>query len=158
MKKLFLSPIWSLLVLGALAWLYSANPNLIESLRLRFFDQLIVQQDIVDNNIYAVNIDEETIKKYGQWPFPRNDYAELITNLYDRGAGLVIFNVLMSEYDRAEKDFELAKVMEKFPVIVTMLGTEKNKNEPINPGATIVNSDFLYLIPSVLVLLQIYLL
>ena len=149
MKKLFLSPIWSLLVLGALAWLYSANPNLIESLRLRFFDQLIVQQDIVDNNIYAVNIDEETIKKYGQWPFPRNDYAELITNLYDRGAGLVIFNVLMSEYDRAEKDFELAKVMEKFPVIVTMLGTEKNKNEPINPGATIVNSDFLYLIPSV---------
>ena len=149
MKKLFLSPIWSLLLLGALAWLYSANPNLIESLRLRFFDQLIVQQDIVDNNIYAVNIDEETIKKYGQWPFPRNDYAELITNLYDRGAGLVIFNVLMSEYDRAEKDFELAKVMEKFPVIVTMLGTEKNKNEPINPGATIVNSDFLYLIPSV---------
>ena len=149
MKKIFLSPIWSILLLGALAWLYSANPNFIESLRLRFFDQLIVQQDIVDNNIYAVNIDEETIKKYGQWPFPRNDYAELIKDLYDRGAGLVIFNVLMSEYDRAEKDFELAKVMEKFPVIVTMLGTEKNKNEPINPGATIINSDFLYLIPSV---------
>ena len=33
MKKIFLSPIWSLLLLGALAWLYSANPNFIESLR-----------------------------------------------------------------------------------------------------------------------------
>jgi adenylate cyclase len=30
-----------------------------------------------------------------------------------------------------------------------MLGAEENKNEPINPGATIVNSDYLYTIPSV---------
>ena len=41
--------------------LNQANPNFIESLRLRFFDQLIVQQNIVDNNIFTVNIDEETI-------------------------------------------------------------------------------------------------
>jgi len=55
----------------------------------------------------------------------------------------------MSEPDRSGEDQILAETMQQLPVIVTMLGAEENKNEPINPGATIVNSDYLYTIPSV---------
>ena len=149
MKKLLLSPVWSILVLGLLGWLQLSNPNFLESLKLRYFDQLIVNQTTVANNIYTVNIDEASIDAKGQWPWPRGDYAALIEDLYARGAGLVVFNVLMSETDRAGQDTVLSDIMTKYPVIVTMLGSEEGKNEPINPGASIINSDYIDLIPSV---------
>jgi adenylate cyclase len=110
---------------------------------------MIVNQLPVDNNVYTVNIDEASIEKYGQWPWPRGEYAKLIEELYLRGAGLVVFNVLMSETDRAGEDAQMAEIMQSYPVIVTMLGSEESKNEPINPGASIINSDFINLIPNV---------
>lgn len=149
MRKIIFSPLWSILVLGVLAWVYSSNPNFLESLRLRYFDTLIVNQQPVENNIYTVNIDEPSLEARGQWPWPRGDYAELIEDLYNRGAGLVVFNVLMSETDRSGEDALLAATMQQLPVIVNMLGAEDNKNTPINPGASIINSDYMYLIPSV---------
>ena len=149
MRKILFSPVWSILVLGVLAWVYSSNPNFLESLRLRYFDTLIVNQQPVENNIYTVNIDELSLEARGQWPWPRGDYAALIEDLYARGAGLVVFNVLMSETDRSGEDALLAATMQQLPVIVNMLGAEDNKNTPINPGASIINSDYMYLIPSV---------
>ena len=55
----------------------------------------------------------------------------------------------MSEEDRSGQDAQLGDILQQYPVVVTMLGAAENKNEPINPGATIVNSDYLYTIPSV---------
>ncbi len=149
MRKIVFSPIWSLLVLGILSYLFYTNPAFIESIRLRYFDQLIINQPKIENNIYTVDIDEATIDEYGQWPFPRGDYAAIIEDLYARGAGLVVWNVLMSEPDRSGQDEELALTMQQLPVIITMLGAEESKNEAINPGATIVNSEFRDRIPSV---------
>ncbi len=149
MKKILLSPIWSILILLSLTWVLFANPSFVESLRLRYFDALIVNQEPVQNNIHTVNIDESSLEARGQWPWPRGDYADLIIDLYHRGAGLVVFNVLMAETDRAGEDTILAETMAEYPIIVNMLGAEENKNEPINPGASIINSDFMYLIPSV---------
>jgi len=148
-RKLLLSPIWSVFVLLTLTYLYAINPSFLESLRLRYFDQLIVNQELVENNVYTVNIDEAALEAYGQWPWPRGDYADLIIDLYNRGAGLVVFNVLMAETDRAGEDLILADTMSQLPVILNMLGAEENKNEAINPGASIINSDYIYLIPSV---------
>ena len=148
MKKFLLSPAWSILVLIVLAWLYNSNPAFIESLRLRYFDALIVNQAPVENNIYTVNIDESSLEDNGQWPWPRGDYAALIEDLYSRGAGLVVFNVLMPEIDRSGEDDVLAQTMQAYPVIVNMLGAKQNKNQPINPGAAIINSDYMFLIPS----------
>ena len=135
--------------MGILAWVMQSNPPFLESLKLRYFDTLIVNQQPVENNIYTVNIDEPSLEAYGQWPWPRGDYGSLIEDLYARGAGLVVFNVLMSETDRSGEDAKLALTMQQLPVIVTMLGAEENKNEAINPGATIVNSDYIGTIPSV---------
>ena len=149
MKKLLLSPVWSIIVLGLLGWLQFSNPNFLESLRLRYFDQLIINQDAVTNNVHTVNIDEASLEAKGQWPWPRGEYAKLIEDLYARGAGLVVFNVLMSEPDRSGQDTTLATTMGKYPVILNMLGSEEGKNEPINPGASIINSDYIDLIPAV---------
>lgn len=149
MKKLLLSPVWSIIILGLLAWLQLSNPVFLESLRLRYFDQLIVNQAPVKNNIYTVNIDEASLEAKGQWPWPRGDYADLIEDLYSRGAGLVVFMVFMPEEDRAGEDLILAQTLQNYPVVLNMLGAEQGRNEPINPGASIINSDYMSLIPSV---------
>jgi adenylate cyclase len=141
MKKILLSPIWSILALIFIALLYASNPDFLESVKLRYFDQLIVNQQPIQNNIYTVNIDEDSIAQNGQWPWPRGEYAALIKDLYARGAGLVVFNVLMSEKDRFGEDDILAKTLYDFPVILNILGSDRTVNEPVNPGATIINSE-----------------
>ena len=148
MKKYLLSPVWSILLLGALTYTMLSAPSLLQSIKLRYFDTLIVNQEPIQNNIYTVNIDEQSLEAYGQWPWPRGDYASLIKDLYDRGAGLVVFNVLMSETDRAGEDAILAETMQQNPLIVTMLGAEENKNTPINPGAAIINPEHMHMIPN----------
>jgi len=149
MKKILLSPVWSILILGLLGWIQFSNPNFLESLRLRYFDQLIVNQEPVQNNIYTVNIDEASLEAKGQWPWPRGDYADILEELYGRGAGLVVWMVFMPEADRAGQDANFALALQNYPVILNMLGAEQGKNEPINPGASIINSDYMDLIPSV---------
>jgi adenylate cyclase len=148
MKKILLSPIWSILVLGLLTILISNNPSFLESLKLRYFDQLIINQEPVQNNIYTVNIDEAAIEEKGQWPWPRGEYAALIEDLYARNAGLVVFGVLMSENDRFNEDHILAETLGKYPVILNTVGSDKTVNEPINPGAAIINSEYQDLILS----------
>ena len=114
MKRIIFSPLWSIIVLGILAWVMYINPPFLESLKLRYFDTLIVNQQAVENNIYTVNIDESSLEEYGQWPWPRGDYGSLIEELYARGAGLVVFNVLMSETDRQGEDIPVSSSKNSF--------------------------------------------
>ena len=149
MRKILLSPIWSILLLGLLSWLYVLNPNLLETIRLRYFDTLIINQPLVDNNIYTVNLDQASIDKNGQWPFPRSVYSDIIVDLFERGAGIVVFNVLMSEVDRSGEDFNLVVTLNELPVILPLLGAPTDKNIATNPGATIINPNFLDRVPNV---------
>jgi len=100
LKKILLSPWTALLTLALVVGIRIADPTFVESVRLRYFDTLITSKAPTENNIYTVNIDEATLDRYGQWPLPRDRYAKLIKELYKRGAGLVVFNVLMAEPDQ----------------------------------------------------------
>jgi adenylate cyclase len=95
-----------------------------------------------------VNIDEAAIEEKGQWPWPRGEYAALIEDLYARNAGLVVFGVLMSENDRFNEDHILAETLGEYPVILNTVGSDRTVNEPINPGAAIINSEYQDLILS----------
>ena len=141
-QKILTSAIWSVLALGALLALAVVNPSFVESVKLRYFDTLITSTPAVENSIYTVNIDEESINLYGQWPWPRDVYANIIEELYAREAGLVVWNILMSEPDRAGRDEDLATTLSYYPVVLNILGAEESKNEAINPGAAIINSEF----------------
>ena len=142
MKKL-LSPWWALLTLGLLVYVFATPGGFVESIKLRYFDTLIVNQEPVENNIYVAEIDEAALERFGQYPFPRNIYSDIIKDLYARGAGLVVWNVMMPEDDRLGGDIELATTMQEFPVILASRPSDKTKNTPINPGAAIINSDYL---------------
>ena len=142
MKRL-LSPWWALITLGILVYAFANPSNFLQSIKLNYFDQLIVSQPAVENNIYVVEIDDDALNKYGQYPFPRNIYSDIIKDLYDKGAGLVVWNIMMPEVDRLGGDAELAETMMALPVILASRPSDKTKNEPINPGAAIIQPQFL---------------
>jgi len=141
MKKILLSPWSALLTLTLVLFVRIADPGFIESVRLRYFDQLVTSQPQTDVPVYTVNIDEATLEKYGQWPFPRDMYAGIIKDLYQRDAGLVVFNVLMPEKDRFGKDTVLAEAFKQYPVILPSLGSTKQKNTNHGSPAQVVGMD-----------------
>ena len=105
-----------------------ADPSFVESVRLRYFDQLVTSQPAKDIPVSVVNIDEATLDKLGQFPFPRGDYADIIQDLYQHDAGLVVFNVLMPEKDRFKQDAILGKTMSAFPTVLPIVAGQKQKN------------------------------
>ena len=138
MKKILLNPWTALLTLTLMVILRLWDPSFVESVRLRYFDQLITSKATTDVPVHVVNIDEETLDKYGQWPFPRNMYADIIRDLYKREAGLVVFNVLMPEADRFKQDPALAKLLQEHPVILPTLGHTKQKNTSHGSPASVI--------------------
>ena len=143
MKKILTSPWTALLTLALIISIRIADPVFVESIRLRYFDTLITAKEPTANNIYTVNIDEASLDKYGQWPLPRAEYAKIIKDLYDRGAGLVVLNVLMAEPDRTGGDAILANSLNKFPVVLGNIPNDKTKNIPRNPGSAVMNPEYL---------------
>ena len=128
MKKILLSPWLAIATLALLLLVRIADPAFVEKVRLSYFDQLVTSQPAKDVPVYTVNIDEATLDKLGQFPFPRDMYADIIKDLYKRDAGLVVFNVLMPEKDRFGKDAVLGETLKQYPVILPTLGSEKQKN------------------------------
>jgi adenylate cyclase len=142
-KKILLSPWIALLTLFLVVAVRVVDPSFVESVRLRYFDTLITNKSSTANNIFTVNIDEAALDRYGQWPLPRNVYADIIQDLYNRHAGLVILDVVMSEKDRMGGDTALADMMKQYPVILANIPAEKTKNEPRAPGSAVMGSDHL---------------
>lgn len=142
LKKILLSPWTALITLLLVLTVRVVDPTFVESVRLRYFDTLITSKAPTENNIYTVNIDEATLDKYGQWPLPRTEYARIIRDLYQRNAGLVVFNVLMPEQDRQGGDSALGQTLKEYPVILGNIPSAKSKNTPRNPGASIMNPEF----------------
>ena len=142
-KKLLVSPWTALLTLGIIVAVLLQQPTFVESVRLRYFDTLITSTPHTENNIYTVNIDEATIDKYGQWPFKRDIYANLIDDLYKRNAGLVVWDVLMPEKDRQGGDKALMLELEDHPVILTNMPAQANKNTAKKPGSAVIGADYL---------------
>ena len=143
LKKLLLSPWTALLTLALVVGIRIADPTFVESVRLRYFDTLITSKEVTVNNIVTVNLDEATLDKYGQWPLPRAEYAKIIKDLYDRGAGLVVLNVLMAEPDRTGGDSTLSNTLKNYPVILGSVTSQKTKNTPRVPGSAVLGPEFM---------------
>jgi adenylate cyclase len=143
LKKLLLSPWTALLTLALVVGIRVADPTFVESVRLRYFDTLITSKAVTVNNIVTVNIDEATLDKYGQWPLPRINYAEIIEDLYSRNAGLVVLNVLMADRDRTGGDRDLSAALKHYPVILPSVPSDRTKNAPRVPGSAVLGPEWL---------------
>jgi adenylate cyclase len=143
-KKLFLSPWTALITLCFILSLRISDPALIESVRLRYFDTLIVGKTAATNEqIYVVNIDDAAVAKFGQFPFPRNQYAAIIKDLADRNAGVIVFNIFMPDADRFDQDSALAQQLKRSVVVLPHMATNEDtvsKYPPYRPGVSVIGT------------------
>ena len=89
--------------------LFDVSP--VETLRLKTFDyyQKISTRDVTTNSVVIVEITEQDLKKYGQWPWPRNLIANLHNRIYQYGAKVIQYNIIFAERDRSGKDENFAQ-------------------------------------------------
>jgi adenylate cyclase len=95
-----------LALLIGLAALRIADPAPVEEIRVRTFDtfQRIDPRVKTARPVTIVDIDEASLAKLGQFPWPRTRIADLITNLTKLGAVVIAFDVVFSEPDRLNPD------------------------------------------------------
>ena len=141
LKKILLSPWTAIITLLVIVSVVFSGPTFVESIKLRYFDTLITKQKPTVNNIYTVNIDDATLDRYGQWPFKRDQYANLIAQLYAHNAGLVVWDIMMPEADRLGGDKALADTLKDHPVILANAPSQVTKNKAKKPGSAVIGAE-----------------
>lgn len=91
-----------LVLLIGFAALRVADPAPVEEIRVRTFDafQRIDPRKKTARPVTIVDIDDKSLEKLGQWPWPRTRIADLITELTRLGAVVIAFDAVFSEPDR----------------------------------------------------------
>ena len=155
-SALYLVPLAVLLIaIGA----RMAAPDLLERLSLIAFDlyQRISPRVHGDLPVRIVDIDDPSLAKIGQWPWPRTVVAHLVERLADAGAAVVAFDIDFAEPDRTspkmllpliehsgagatdaqkllaalpDPDLRLAAAMRKVPVVTGFILTDHGETRP----------------------------
>lgn len=95
-----------LLLMGMLVSLRIWDPALVEEVRLKTFDlyQEISPRQHRELPVAIVDIDEASLSKFGQWPWPRTRLAAMVDRLTAAGAVAIAFDVVFPEPDRTSPD------------------------------------------------------
>ncbi|MEA1833952.1 adenylate/guanylate cyclase domain-containing protein [Methylobacterium durans] len=90
----------SVLVLFVVLRLWDPPP--VETLRLRTFDafQILRPRPATLRPVTIVDIDEDSIRALGQWPWARTRVADLVRRLTEAGAAAIAFDAVFPEPDR----------------------------------------------------------
>jgi len=99
--KIFTS-IWAcILVLTLLVTVRIIDPEPVERVRLISFDSKINSiPEQQSDQIVLLNIGEKSLEVNGQWPWPRQHFAQMISDLRNANAGMIAFTVMYPEPDR----------------------------------------------------------
>jgi adenylate cyclase len=88
-------------VAGLLIYLYDPLP--LQVMRNAVFDQYQRWAPRSYNSnapVHIIDIDDASLAKLGQWPWPRTRIAELVQRLQAAGAAAIVFDVMFAEPDR----------------------------------------------------------
>lgn len=69
-----------------------------------------------DTPVRIVDIDDETLGRLGQWPWPRTRLAQLVSRLAAQGASTIVLDFVFPEPDRASPA-QIVKLLQGFPEI-----------------------------------------
>ncbi len=88
--------------------------------------------------VRVVDIDDETIRRFGQWPWPRTDMARLTLALGEAGAAAIAYDIVFSEIDRTSPKQLAARFAKTDPAVASVLGTLPDNDEQFGTviGAT----------------------
>ncbi|MSP49427.1 MAG: adenylate/guanylate cyclase domain-containing protein [Alphaproteobacteria bacterium] len=87
--------------------------GVLEEVRLRVFDtyQRLAPREAESSAVRVVDIDDESLSRIGQWPWPRTLLADLISHLTKAGAVAIGLDVIFPEPDRTSP----AEVLKLWP-------------------------------------------
>jgi len=84
-----------------LAALRVADPIPLQSLRSQTFDYYQQLDEVKQSNeVVVINIGEKSLQQWGQWPWPRQNFAQLISDLRTQNGGIIGLNFMFPEPDR----------------------------------------------------------
>src|SRR5271166_3598472 len=146
------------LLFGALTARVAVS-DLLERLSLFSFDlyQKAAPREAGDSPIRVVDIDDTSLNKIGQWPWPRIVVAQLVDRLHEAGAAVIAFDIDFAEPDRTspklllplldqyrvagteaerllsalpDPDQRLAEAIGALPVVTGFILTERGQTRP----------------------------
>ena len=133
----------SILVILVLCGIRYSDPWFLDMVRMKALDQHQRNQVTQSlSNLVTVEINNETLKKKGQWPWDRNTLSNEIIKLYKQGAGLVILPILFADKDRFGKDAVLARTLKRTPTIIGQIPTNDNSKSGVVRGVATIGADW----------------
>ena len=97
-----------LVTIGVLVGLKIWSPYIVENIKWSWFDFLHQQQEQIHvHDIVLVDIDEKSLETYGQYPWPRDVYRDLMLNTDYTNTH--VFSILFAEPDRFGGDESFAE-------------------------------------------------
>jgi adenylate cyclase len=165
-------------VLALAVALRIVDPDPVARLRLSAFDSYLNLKPREADPAFPVrivDIDEASLAKIGQWPWPRSELARIVERLADAGAKTVAIDLILAEPDRLSpealirqaktrselapivaelaalpsNDTLLAHAMARLPVVLGLAGDDSRRRRPAPPRAAfaIAGDDPLLFVP-----------
>ena len=96
------------------------DPTPLQSLRLQTFDALQTLDEVKQSDeVVIINIGEKSLQQWGQWPWPRQNFAQLIHDIRQKNGGMIGLTVMFPEADRFGGDEVLASWIKGNGVILS---------------------------------------
>ena len=102
------------------------DPTPLQSLRLQTFDALQTLDEVKQSDeVVIINIGEKSLQQWGQWPWPRQNFAQLIHDIRQNNGGMIGLTVMFPEADRFGGDEVLASWIKGNGVILSQTPSTK---------------------------------
>ena len=127
----FLTSTWMVgLVLIGLLGIRTLDPEPVERIRNIQFDSFLTSHEpTISDNIILLDVGEMSLEKFGQWPFPRQQFAQMISDLRNANAGMIGMTVMFPEPDRFGGDQILASWINGNGIILGQTSSPKGRSD-----------------------------
>ena len=133
----------SLFVILVLCGLRFADPWFLDMVRLKAMDQhQRNQESLTLSNLVTIEINNQTIRKMGQWPWDRNKVSVELIKLYQAGAAIVVVPILFADPDRFGKDAVLARTLKRTPTVIGQIPSNDKSDSGVVRGVANVGADW----------------
>jgi adenylate cyclase len=128
------------------------KPTLSDFLHYRFYDLLLSANRGASSSVpVIVDIDEKSLRRYGQWPWPRYRIATLLDKVRNLGALSIGLDMLFAEEDRASihsikkevsRDFGVELNFREVPV--NLRDNDQRLAKTLSGGSVVLGYQFLF--------------
>lgn len=142
-----------LLITVALSLLYLIHPPFVLSTNNRTTDAImtLAQSKPASGSVVIVDIDESSLAHFGQWPWPRNQLAQLLSTINASGAASIGLDLILAEPDRTSPTNlksgiirETASVNGKSTVQSKLSGHDQILANILTKGPFVLGYEFLF--------------